>query len=142
MPNEYGRARGELTFSSTHGCAFGWRVVEFIARSGIWIGDSPLQVPFEKAVRRLQLGHLSQIIGNASHRYEPWTQTESQLPFRLFVPDPAQLTDRRQNEAAGAADASRGVKGEASRWCEEYLWSQGGLCDQTSQTHAGRTPAT
>ena len=47
-----------------------------------------------------------------------------------------------ENEAAGAADASRGVKGEASRWCEEYLWSQGGLCDQTSQTHAGRTPAT
>jgi hypothetical protein len=38
-----------------------------------------------------------------------------------------------ENEAAGTADASRGVIGEASRWREKYLWSQGGLCDQTSQ---------
>ena len=46
-----------------------------------------------------------------------------------------------ENEAAGAADASRGVMREAFRSREEYLWSQGGLCDQTSQAHAGRTPA-
>ena len=60
--------------------------------------------------------------------------------LRVLIRANIQMADK--NEAAGAADASRGVKGEASRWCEEYLWSQGGLCDQTSQTHAGRTPAT
>ena len=46
-----------------------------------------------------------------------------------------------QNEAAGAADATRGVEEKRSASTASKVGSQGGPCDPTTQNDAGGTPA-
>jgi hypothetical protein len=76
----------------------------------------------------------------------PHTFAQTNLSRSFFACDKT-LTDNfrvaRENEAAGAADAT--ALGDASSSCGTHLLvncgSQGGSCDPSAPDHAGGTPA-